>query len=57
MFQGMSEKKFKDRVLDSTAKDKKDIDDWMASATGGKILGAILVLLGLWAVVRLFWNF
>lgn len=57
MFRGMSEKKFKDRVLDSTAKDKKEIDDWMASANGGKLLGAILVLLGLWAVVRMIWNF
>ncbi|WP_457971620.1 hypothetical protein [Arthrobacter sp. D1-17] len=53
----MSEKRFKDRVLDSSAKDKKDIDDWMASARGGKVLGAILVLLGLWAVVRMIWNF
>lgn len=57
MFQGMSEKKFKDRVLDGTAKDKKEIDDWMASASGGKLLGAILVLLGLWTVVRMIWNF
>lgn len=56
MFPGMSEKKFKDRVLDSTAKDKKEINDWMASASGGKILGAIVVLLGLWTVVRMFWS-
>ncbi|WP_185982260.1 hypothetical protein [Arthrobacter sp. KBS0703] len=36
----MGEKKIKDRVLDSTAKDRKEIDDWMASASGGKLLGA-----------------
>ena len=28
-------------------------DDWMASASGGKLHGGILVLLGLWAI----WNF
>lgn len=56
MFPSMSDKKFKDRILDSAAKDKKEITDWMVSATGGKILGAILVLLGLWTIVRVFWS-
>lgn len=56
MFQGMSERNIKDRVLDTTAQDRKAIDDWMASAGGGKILGAILVLLGIWTVVRMFWS-
>jgi hypothetical protein len=55
MFQGMSEKKFKDRVPDSTAKDKKEIEDWMYGP-GRKVLGAILVLLGIWTVVRIFWS-
>ncbi|WP_354214534.1 hypothetical protein [Arthrobacter sp. UYCo732] len=51
----MSEKNFKDRVLDSTAKDKNEIEDWMYGP-GGKVLGAILVLLGIWTVVRIFWS-
>lgn len=55
MFQGMSEKNMKERVLDQSAKDKKDIEDWMFGS-GGKILGAIVVLLGIWTVVRLFWS-
>ena len=57
MFQGMSENRtFKERVLDGQAKDKKDIEDWMFGP-GGKVLGAIVVLLGLWFIARLFWNF
>lgn len=55
MFQDMSEKKFKDRVLDGTAKDKKEIEDWMYGP-GGKVLGTIAVLLGIWTVVRMFWS-
>lgn len=55
MFQGMSEKNLRDRVLDQSAKDKKEIEDWMFGS-GGKVLGAILILLGIWAVVRLFWS-
>ncbi|MBG0738812.1 hypothetical protein IV500_05180 [Paeniglutamicibacter antarcticus] len=51
----MSEKNMKERVLDQSAKDKKDIEDWMFGS-GGKILGAIVVLLGIWTVVRLFWS-
>ncbi|WP_240689710.1 hypothetical protein [Arthrobacter sp. PAMC25564] len=50
----MSEKIFKDRVLDQSAKDKKDIGDWMYRS-GGKVLGAILmawavILRGIWRV-------
>lgn len=56
MFQGMSEKNQRPSPQ-RNRQDKKDIDDWMASASGGKILGAILVLLGVWAVVRMIWNF
>jgi len=56
MFQGMSEKTFKERILDQQGKDKKDIEDWMFGS-GGKVLGAILVLLGIFTVVRLIWNF
>jgi hypothetical protein len=55
MFQGMSEKNLKERVLDQSAKDKKEIEDWMFGS-GAKVLGAIVVLLGIWAVVRLFWS-
>ena len=55
MFPGMSEKNLKERVLDQSARDKKDIEDWMFGA-GGKVLGAILVLLGIWTIVRLFWS-
>jgi uncharacterized protein YegJ (DUF2314 family) len=55
MFQGMSEKNLKERVLDQSAKDKKDIEDWMFGP-GGKVLGAIVVILGIWAIVRLFWS-
>jgi hypothetical protein len=55
MFQGMSERNFKERVLDQKSKDKKEIEDWMFGS-GGKVLGAILVLLGIWTVVRLFWS-
>ncbi|MEN8584698.1 hypothetical protein ABFP37_18545 [Burkholderia sp. RS01] len=51
----MSEKKFKDRVLDSTVKDRKEIDDWMYGP-GGKVLGAILALLHIWTVVRKLWS-
>lgn len=45
----------RERVLDQSAKDKKEIEDWMFGS-GGKVLGAILILLGIWAVVRLFWS-
>ena len=55
MFQGMSEKNLKERVLDQSAKDKKDIEDWMYGS-GGKILGAIVVILGIWTIVRFFWS-
>jgi uncharacterized protein YegJ (DUF2314 family) len=55
MFQGMSEKNLKERVLDQSAKDKKDIEDWMFGP-GGKVLGAIVVILGIWTIVRLFWS-
>jgi uncharacterized protein YegJ (DUF2314 family) len=55
MFQGMSERNLKERVLDQSAKDKKEIEDWMFGS-GGKVLGAIVVLLGIWAIVRLFWS-
>jgi hypothetical protein len=55
MFQGMSEKNLKERVLDQSAKDKKEIEDWMFGS-GGKVLGAIVVLLGIWTVVRMFWS-
>ena len=53
MFQGKSEENLKERVLDQSAKDKKDIDDWMFGS-GGRVLGAIVVLLGIWTIVRLF---
>ena len=56
MFRGMTEKNFKDRVLDNSAKDKKEFEDWMYGP-GGKVLGAIVVLLGIWTIVRLIWNF
>lgn len=56
IFYGVRVKKLKDRVLDSTTKDKKGINDWMASTSGGKLLGAILVPLGIWTVVRVFWS-
>lgn len=55
MFPGMSERNFKEHVLDSSAKDMKDIEDWM-HGDGGKVLGVILVLLGLWTVIRFFWS-
>ncbi|WP_454698238.1 hypothetical protein [Arthrobacter humicola] len=42
----MSEKNYKDRVLDSTAKDTKEIEDW-TYGPGGKVPSAILVLLGI----------
>ncbi|WP_455834253.1 hypothetical protein [Pseudarthrobacter siccitolerans] len=40
----MSERKFKCLVLSTAARDKKEISDWMASVTGGKLLGAIVVV-------------
>lgn len=55
MFQGISEKNLKERVLDQSAKDKKDIADWIFGP-GGKVLGAIVVILGIWTIVRLFWS-
>lgn len=55
MFEGLSEKNLKERVLDQSAKDKKQIEDWMFGP-GGKVLGAILVLLGIWTLVRFFWS-
>ncbi len=51
----MSEKNFKDRIVDQKSKDKKEIEDW-ALGPGGKVLGAILVLLIIWTVVRFIWN-
>ncbi|WP_454698214.1 hypothetical protein [Arthrobacter humicola] len=51
----MSEKKIKDRLLDGTAKDRKEIEDWI-NDSGAKVLGAVVVLLGLWTVVRMFWS-
>jgi uncharacterized protein YegJ (DUF2314 family) len=51
----MSERNFKERVLDSSAKDKKEIEDWMFGS-GGKVIGAIVILLGIWTVVRMIWN-
>jgi hypothetical protein len=55
MFQGMSERNLKERVLDQCAKDKKDVEDRMFGP-GGKVLGAIVVIPGIWAIVRLFWS-
>jgi hypothetical protein len=55
MFEGMSEKNQKERVLDQSTKHKKEIEDWMFGP-GGKVLGAILVLLGIWTLVRFFWS-
>jgi hypothetical protein len=55
MFEGLSEKNLKERVLDQSAKDKKQIEDW-TFGPGGKVLGAILVLLGIWTLVRFFWS-
>ncbi|WP_427019366.1 hypothetical protein ACQCSX_21990 (plasmid) [Pseudarthrobacter sp. P1] len=52
----MSEKNFKERVLSDRDKDKKDIEDWM-HGSGGKVLGVILLLLGIWTVARLIWTF
>lgn len=56
MFPGMSDKTFKDRVTDQQSKDKQDIDDWM-QGSGVKVLGAILILLALWGIVRMVWSF
>lgn len=54
MFQGM-EKNLRDRVMDQSAKDKKEIDDWLAGS-GSKVFGLLLVALCVWGVVRLFWS-
>ncbi|QOT19206.1 hypothetical protein [Paenarthrobacter sp. YJN-5] len=51
----MSEKNLKERVLDQSAKDKQAIEDWMFGP-GGKILGAIIVILGIWTIVRFIWS-
>ena len=57
MFQGMSEENLKRRVLDQSAKNKKAMDDWMfAPGSTALGLGAIVVLLGIWTVVRFFWS-
>lgn len=55
MFQGMSEKHWKDRLADERSRDRKEIDDWMYGP-GGKVLGVMIVLLGIWFVVRMFWS-
>lgn len=55
MFRGMSEQNFRDRVQSDQVKDKKAIEDWM-HGSGGKVLGVIVVLLGIWTVVRMFWS-
>jgi hypothetical protein len=53
---GISEKNFRECVLDNSAKDKREIEDWM-HGPGGKVLGAIVVLLGIWTIARMIRNF
>lgn len=41
-------------TADKRTQERKEIEDWM-NGSGGKVLGGILLLLGLWFVVGLFW--
>lgn len=56
MFIGMSERNIKDRINDQRDKDKLEIEDWL-HGSGGRIVGAIAILLALWAVAGMFWKF
>jgi hypothetical protein len=38
---------------DNRSKDRKIIDDWM-NGDGGKVLGAVVIALGIWFVVSQF---
>ena len=50
----MSERNIKDRVKSERDKEKQEIEDWLAGS-GSKVLGAGLLLLGVWFVINLFW--
>lgn len=54
MFRGMSEKNYRDRFKSDSDKDKQAIEDWMAGS-GSKVLGAVIVIFGIWFAVNLFW--
>lgn len=54
MFRGMSEKSYRDRIKSDSDKDKQTIEDWMAGS-GSKVLGVVVVAVGVWFIINLFW--